>query len=142
LQYRNNGNIAVSISNCKSAIRYFLGDFMKGSFNAAAFFAALDSQRAASRLTWKQVAEQSGVSASTLTRMAQGKRPDIDGLAALAKWSGLAVDRFVGKRETAAEPLAEMTAILHGDPRLSSQSKAALEHMLKAAYEQLRDDRS
>jgi transcriptional regulator with XRE-family HTH domain len=59
---------------------------MKEKFDNEGFFAALDAHRLAKRLTWKQVAEQSEVSASTLTRMAQGKRPDVDGLAALLKW--------------------------------------------------------
>ncbi len=35
------------------------------------------------------------MSASTLTRMAQGKRPDVDGLAALVAWSGLDADDYV-----------------------------------------------
>ena len=39
--------------------------------------------------TWKQVAKDAEVSASTLTRMAQGRRPDVDSLAALADWSEL-----------------------------------------------------
>ncbi len=43
----------------------------KGQFDAEAFYAALDSQRQSRRMTWKQVAEESGISASTLTRMAQ-----------------------------------------------------------------------
>ena len=37
---------------------------MKGEFDIVGFHAALDAQRAAQELTWKQVAEQSGVSAS------------------------------------------------------------------------------
>jgi|SRR5579859_2161075 transcriptional regulator with XRE-family HTH domain len=111
---------------------------MKGQFDNEGFFAALDAHRLSKRLTWKQVAEQSGVSASTLTRMAQGKRPDIDGLAALLKWSGLKAESFLGSDPGAAEPLAEMTALLRADPRLSSKSKATLENVLRATYQQLR----
>ena len=61
----------------------------KGHFDAEAFYAALDSQRHSRRLNWKQVAREAGISASTLTRIAQGKRPDVDSLAALLTWSGL-----------------------------------------------------
>ena len=68
---------------------------MKGSFDNEKFYAALDASRVARGLTWKQVATESGVSASTLTRMAQGKRPDVDGLAALLGWSGLRADSFL-----------------------------------------------
>lgn len=96
--------------------------------------------RQAKRLTWKQVASESGVSASTLTRMAQGKRPDVDGLAALAAWSGLATDDFVrstGARPT-PEPLALITTYLRGDKNLSPEAATALDELIKVTYQRLR----
>ncbi|MER9404843.1 helix-turn-helix domain-containing protein [Mesorhizobium caraganae] len=112
-------------------------------FDAEGFYSALDSVRQARRLTWKQIAAQAGVAASTLTRMGQGKRPDIDGLAALASWSNLDVSSFYRPREMSArnvEPLAEITALLRGDKNLSGEGAIALENMLKSAYEHLRRD--
>ena len=44
----------------------------RGRFDAEAFYAALYAEKLARRLTWKTIANESGVSASTLTRMAQG----------------------------------------------------------------------
>ena len=73
---------------------------MSANFDAEAFHAALDSQRLAMGMTWKDVAAEAGVSASTLTRMAQGKRPDVDGLAALLQWSGLQAEMFIRKGKT------------------------------------------
>src|ERR1700735_491377 len=101
----------------------------QANFDTESFHAALDSQRMAMNLTWKDVAAESGVSASTLTRMSQGKRPDVDGLAALLKWSGLLAENFyydadVGK----PEPLAQITMILRGDKRLSAANKRTLEN--------------
>ncbi|RUU76230.1 MAG: XRE family transcriptional regulator [Mesorhizobium sp.] len=110
-------------------------------FDAEGFYSALDSVRQARRLTWKQIAAQAGVAASTLTRMGQGKRPDIDGLAALASWSKLDVSSFYRPTETSArnaEPLAEITALLRADKNLSGEGAIALENMLKSAYEHLR----
>src|SRR4051812_33734083 len=46
-----------------------------GWFDAEAFYAALDAERQGRNLTWKSVANSSGISASTLTRIAQGARP-------------------------------------------------------------------
>jgi transcriptional regulator with XRE-family HTH domain len=114
-----------------------------GSFDASAFYQALDSERQSRKLNWKQVAEASGVSASTLTRMAQGKRPDVDGLAALAAWSGLAVDDFVrtGDEKPDPEALTKITAYLRADRNLTHEAAAALDGMIKAAYENLRNDR-
>lgn len=109
---------------------------MRGQFDAAAFHAALDSQRRAQKLNWKEVSADSGVSASTLTRMSQGKRPDVDSLAALLTWSGLKADDFIQKDAASgqAEPLAQITAYLRADKNLSADSAAALEEIIRAAY--------
>jgi transcriptional regulator with XRE-family HTH domain len=112
---------------------------MRGQFDAAAFHAALDSHREGLRLNWKQVAEQTGVSASTLTRMGQGKRPDVDSLATLAAWSGLKADDFIRKdREVTPEPLAQITAYLRADANLTEESASALESIIRAAYSRFR----
>lgn len=113
----------------------------KAQFDAEGFYAALDAQRASRKLLWKKVAEESGVSASTLTRIAQGKRPDVDSLAALLTWAGLSADSFVrsvnnAKQET--EPLAQMVTYLRADKNLSSEGAAALEAVIRATYERLR----
>ncbi|MFJ4832336.1 helix-turn-helix domain-containing protein [Streptomyces sp. NPDC088747] len=113
----------------------------KGWFDAEGFYAALDAARLARGLNWKQVAAGSGVSASTLTRMAQGKRPDVDGLAALCAWSGLDADDFVRSEHEdrpAAEPLAMISTYLRSDRNLSPESAAALEEVIKITYERLR----
>jgi DNA-binding Xre family transcriptional regulator len=113
----------------------------KGWFDAEGFYAALDAARLARGLNWKQVAAGSGVSASTLTRMAQGKRPDVDGLAALCAWSGLDADDFVRSEDddrTPAEPLAMISTYLRSDRNLSAESAAALEEVIKITYERLR----
>ncbi|MBY0334165.1 MAG: helix-turn-helix domain-containing protein [Acetobacteraceae bacterium] len=113
---------------------------MKHVFQNEAFCAALDAHRLARMMTWKQVAEESGVSASTLTRMQQGKRPDVDGLAALLKWSGLKADDFLGGQEAnRPETIAQMTALLRADPKLSEAGKKAMEGVLRSAYESLRN---
>src|SRR5947207_6794303 len=115
----------------------------KEHFDTEGFFAALDAVREAKGRTWKDVAVESGVSASTLTRMAQGKRPDVDGLAALLKWSGLQAEMFIprGKSEAkkTAEPLAQITAVLRADKSLSKDSAEAIEQILKAAYKRFRE---
>jgi transcriptional regulator with XRE-family HTH domain len=117
---------------------------VKGRFDGEGFYEALNSQRIGRRLTWKDVAEESGISASTLTRMAQGKRPDVDGLAALLRWSNLKLEDFIeNPKKERTETLAQMTAILRSDPRLSASSKKTLEGVLRATYEGLRKpDRS
>ena len=111
-----------------------------GWFDASAFYDALDSERQGRGLNWKQVSASSGVSASTLTRMAQGKRPDVDGLAALSAWSGLAADDFIRSEEARPEPepLAKITTYLRSDRSLSPEAATALDQLIKATYDRLR----
>src|SRR5262249_41617747 len=112
-------------------------------FDAAAFYAALDSARAERRLTWKRVAQEAGVSASTLTRMAQGKRPDVDSLAALVSWSGLEADLFIRRQvgqPTQADPLAHITTYLRASSNLSPRAVNALEKVLRTTYDLVKDE--
>lgn len=116
----------------------------KGQFDVEAFYAALDSQRQSKRLNWKQVAEESGVSASTLTRIAQGRRPDVDSMATLLAWSGLKADSFIKREQDTlieCEPLAQVTGYLRADPHLTPEAASAMEAIIKAAYEKLRKDK-
>jgi len=111
----------------------------KGLFDAEEFFKALDDVRESRKLTWKQVADKSKVSASTLTRMAQGRRPDVDSMAALLKWSGLSADSFIVDGDvTDAEipsPLASLAAQFRRDRNLPPEGKRAIEATLKAMYQ-------
>jgi transcriptional regulator with XRE-family HTH domain len=112
-----------------------------GWFDSDGFYSALDAVRRARELNWKQVAAESGVSASTLTRMAQGARPDVDGLAALAAWSGLDADDYIRSAEgerPAPEPLAMISTYLRSDRNLTPEAATALDELIKATYERLR----
>jgi len=109
-------------------------------FDAEKFVSTLDSTRQARRLTWRKVADEAGVSASTLTRLSQGKRPDVDSLGALAHWAGVETDAFYRKDEPArkSEPLAQAMGYLRADPNLGEEGANALEAILRVTYDQLR----
>jgi transcriptional regulator with XRE-family HTH domain len=111
------------------------------SFEVSRFYAALDAERLARRLNWKDVSAASGVSASTLSRLSQGKRPDVDSLATLTAWLGMPVDQFMGRRAMAfgsASPLTQISSILRDDPELNEDAAAALDEMIKATYARVR----
>ncbi|WP_327195926.1 hypothetical protein [Novosphingobium capsulatum] len=112
---------------------------MAERFDNEAFYAALNATRLSRQRTWKEVAEEAKISASTLTRIGQGKRPDVDGLAALLYWSGLKAEEFIhdGERPE-AEPLAQVTALLRADPNLSPENAKVLEDIVMATYTRLR----
>lgn len=67
-------------------------------FDAKALYAALDNQRTARGLSWKQVAAEVGVSPSTLTRTRRGGRMEVDGMLAMVSWLRVPVETFVTAR--------------------------------------------
>lgn len=108
-------------------------------FDAEAFYKALAVTVAARGISWKKVAQDTGVSATTLTRMAQGRKPDAASFAVLAAWGGLDVKDFVNvEAASAPESLAMATHFLRGDPHLNESQKSALEAMLTSAYRTMR----
>src|ERR1700719_3255553 len=109
-------------------------------FDGNAFYRALENTVTARSKNWKQVAAETGISASTLARMAQGRRPDAASLAALSAWAGLNPSDFVDAPYKAVhpEPLAKISSLLRSDPNLDAQGAAAVEAIIRAAYERLR----
>lgn len=108
------------------------------NFDFSSFYAALDATRDRKDLTWKEVGEATNISAATLTRMRQGKRPDADSLAVLAAWAGLNPADFVGTTMRApAEALALISSHLRSDPNLTKEGATAIDEMVRAAYRQL-----
>lgn len=112
---------------------------MAENFDTEAFYAALNAARLSQQMTWKDVAEATGVAASTLSRMAQGARPDVNGLAALLKWSSLNAEAFIpgaGKKEAA--PIARITALLRADKNLSPKNAKLMEEIVISTYNKLK----
>jgi transcriptional regulator with XRE-family HTH domain len=110
------------------------------AFDNQAFFAALDAERIGRSLHWKAVASEAGVSASTLTRIGQGRRPDVDSFAALIAWAGLDAEEFFRSdlERVGESSLAGITILLRRDPNLSPDAAAAIDELVKATYQRLK----
>lgn len=103
-----------------------------------ALYVTLDSERRQRGLSWRQLAQEAGVGPSTLSRMAQGNRPDVDSFAALVHWLGLPAEQFM--RHSGPEPERQATApaqavasLLRADKNLDPDSAAAIDDILRAA---------
>ena len=118
---------------------------VSGQFDVSALHAALDSERIARNLTWKDVSAQSGISASTLTRLSQGRRPDVDSLAALTSWLGTSADQFMGSRPRAtfgaASSLSQISTLIRQDSNLNPDAAIALDELIKSTYARLRSEK-
>ena len=107
-----------------------------------ALYGALDARRKTQDLSWRDVAKEAGVSPSTLTRMAQGKRPDVNGFAKLAAWMGVSADVFLkkqgSKKVKQADPVAMFSTFLRASKELDEQSVEFLEDVLQAAWKRVK----
>ena len=112
-------------------------------FHAEAFYDALAITVKTREQTWKQVSKETGVSPSTLTRMAQGRRPDAASLAALSAWAGINPADYVDmpKKPRNSEPLVAISTLLRADSNLKPDAAKALQAIIEAAYENLRKER-
>ena len=86
-------------------------------FDAEGFYRALEAAVSARSKTWKQVAKETGVSASTLTRMSQGRSPDAASLAALSAWAGINPSDFVQApyRKKRPAAISQISSLLRND---------------------------
>jgi len=62
--------------------------------DVGALYEAMDLIRAHSRMTWRDVARLTGISPSTFSRMASGRRPDADALCTIIDWLQVPLSRF------------------------------------------------
>jgi|SRR4051812_20145498 transcriptional regulator with XRE-family HTH domain len=105
------------------------------SFDYDAFFRALDQRRRVSGTTWRSVARDAGVSASSITRLGRGNsRPDLATVLSLASWAELDVNDFTGSTPHHRDLLSEVGQTLRSDPNLTPEQSSALEEMLRVTY--------
>jgi transcriptional regulator with XRE-family HTH domain len=110
------------------------------SVDVAALYAALNQKRESKKMSWRDLANELGVSASTFSRMTQGGRPDIDTFAALLRWLNMSAAEFI--RPTAepaepAEPLAMISSHLRARKDVRPEDVRAFEDIMMAAYRRL-----
>ena len=115
-------------------------------FDAEAYYGALAQIVHAQKISWRQVARETGITPSTLTRMAQGRRPDAASLAVLSAWAGLNPADFVDnprcvadtKPRSTRDSLNAISGVLRSDPNLPPEAARALEDIIHVAYGELK----
>jgi transcriptional regulator with XRE-family HTH domain len=107
--------------------------------NVDSLVAALDSERRSKGLSWRHLAREAMVSASTLTRMQQGKSPDVNTFTALTRWLGTPAEKFYTSSASAADvreddPMAVVSTLLRGKKKMNPKALAALQELVNAAF--------
>ena len=80
----------------------------------AALYAALNLHRDAQGLSWRDVAQVTGLSASTFTRLNHGCKLDLDGYVVCCRWLGVSTEVFI-TGQLAAKPknlVGELSTLL------------------------------
>ncbi|PXY31881.1 helix-turn-helix domain-containing protein [Prauserella muralis] len=120
---------------------------MDGRMDARRLYDALDAQRRARGMSWRQLADESGVSPSLLSRMGNGHRPDLDGFIALVQWLGAPAEDFMvwpseGPREREGPALeTQLAMLLRAREELSEADKQYLLDILGATMRRIKADR-
>lgn len=104
---------------------------------------ALDKARENKGLSWRQLAKEIGVSASTISRMANNLKPDVTAFAAMTTWLKMAAEDFYvgGARDTGVEEpdlVAQLVPLLRARKDLTSMDVEYLEEVIGAAAKRFR----
>lgn len=104
-----------------------------GSFDPIRFHRLLDDVRIERGISWSEIARLTGVSASTLTRIGQGRMPDADNLSALVAWAGLDANAVLGVTpHQEDDPITAVRIALRNDPLLDTDQIDAIVTTVRA----------
>ena len=97
-------------------------------FDATLFVAVLDGVRLTRGLTWKEVARESGVSASTVSRLIKMKRaPSLDNYFQLLEWARLDTLH-------SGQGLPAISRAIYSDESLTPRQAEAIDAIVKTVY--------
>ena len=113
---------------------------MPVEFDAAGFFRSVEFRRQKEGLSWRELARKLELSPSTFSRLAQGRRPDVETFVRLLAWLEMPAESFMlnsqGGKDGANRPdaLSAISSALRGDPRLNPEDVEPIEEIVKVAY--------
>jgi transcriptional regulator with XRE-family HTH domain len=110
-----------------------------------ALHAALDKARESRGLSWRQLAKEIGVSASTISRMSNNLKPDVTAFAAMTTWLRMPAESFYvasghSSTDWDQEPdlVAQLVPLLRARKDLSRKDVEYLEEVIGAAAKRFR----
>ena len=110
----------------------------KTKIDTAGLQEALDQARIARGLSWRQLAAESGVTPSLLSRLRNGFNPDAEGFMTLVRWLRLPAETFLVDTGEAGAPgpqpelAAELAPLLRARADLDEADIAMLQEVIRA----------
>lgn len=117
------------------------------SIDVIALHGALDAARQAKGLSWRQLAKLLDVSPSTLSRLANGKNPDVEAFATVVRWLDMPAEKFMiddeelQRRADLPDLVAELAPLLRARPDLEKEDVEHLEELIGSAVRRFSADR-
>jgi transcriptional regulator with XRE-family HTH domain len=119
------------------------------TIDVIALHAALDAARESRNLSWRQLAREIEVSPSTMSRLANGLKPDVNAFVAMVRWLNLPAERFMvepneGHRAPRDQPdlVAELAPLLRARKDLTKEDVEHLEQIIGSAVRRFKADRT
>ncbi|HVS27524.1 MAG TPA: helix-turn-helix transcriptional regulator [Burkholderiales bacterium] len=115
---------------------------MDVNFDDTAFYDAIEARRQAESLSWRQLGRKLALSPSTFSRLARGRRPDVETFVRLLAWLDLPAETFMkglasSHKRMNQDTLAVVAATLRADRTIPSAGAGALEQLMRVAYARL-----
>ena len=117
--------------------------------DVSALYAALDAAREAKGLSWRQLAREMQISASTMSRLANRYKPDVNAFAAMVRWLNMPAETFMveGDQPDPAdqeqpELVAQLAPLLRARPDLKKEDVDHLEQLIGSAVRRFNADRA
>ena len=119
----------------------------RSKINVQALHAALDAERDARTLSWRQLAKEIDVSPSLLSRLSNGYRPAADGFATLVRWLNMPAEEFMVSEESAEsqqqpELVSQLAPLLRARQDLEPADITYLEEVIAATVRRVKAQRS
>lgn len=114
-------------------------------FDEAAFYKAVQGRLSSEGLSWRELGRRLELSSSTFSRLARGRRPDIDTFLRLLSWLEMPARAFVrGVKAKGGSKHGGMSMIattLRQDPTLRPEDVGPIEDIVRVAYNRFRSRR-
>lgn len=120
---------------------------MTDRIDSPRLYSALDAERQARGLSWRQLAIDAKVSPSLLSRMGKKHKPDLESFAALVQWLGVPAEEFMRdpnqESSVGQSPALEtkLVPLLRAERDLTDEDKDYLMQMVAATMTFLREKR-
>ena len=113
-----------------------------------ALHGALEAARGLEGLSWRELARIVGVSASTMSRLAQGQNPDVNAFAKMVRWLKIPADTFIVDEDAVtdsskSEPalVAQLAPLLRARSDLKKEDVELIESLIESAVRKFAAER-